>query len=183
MFRLALMIGFLVALAPAVRADVESGPKPGTKVAALKVFAVTGAIENKEVDYVAERKDKPTVYLFVNAEKFSRPMNRFMKVLDGKLAGLSDQLAGVAVWVGGEVDANKEFLPKVQMSVKYEKTALTVSSADKNGPKDWGINSDAHLTVVVVHKGKVIKSFAYESVNETDVTAVEEVIKKELKAK
>ena len=38
------------------RADVESGPKPGAAVPELTVFAVTGPVENKAVDYAAERK-------------------------------------------------------------------------------------------------------------------------------
>ncbi len=161
-----------------VCADVESGPKAGEKVGALKVHAVAGTIEDKEVDYAKERKDEPTVYLFVNAEKFSRPMNRFMKELDGKLGDATDKALSVAVWVGGEFDKNKEFLPKVQKSVSYEKTALTAFNGDATGPTGWGINSAAHLTVVVVTGGKVVKSFAYESVNNTDVKSVMNALKK-----
>ena len=164
-------------------ADVESGPKAGDKVGALKVHAVAGTIEDKEVDYAKERKDEPTVYLFVNAKKFSRPMNKFMKTLDGKLGDATEKALSVAVWVGGDFDKNKEFLPKVQKSVSYEKTALTVFNGDASGPKDWGINSAAHLTVVVVTGGKVVKSFAYESVNDTDVKDVLESLKKAVEKK
>ena len=159
-------------------ADVESGPKAGEKVGALKVHAVAGTIEDKEVDYAKERKGEPTVYLFVNAEKFSRPMNKFMKGLDGKLGEAGDKAVSVAVWVGGEFDKNKELLAKVQKSVSYEKTALTAYNGDANGPNGWGINSAAHLTAVVVNGGTVVKSFAYESVNDTDVKDVLEVLKK-----
>ena len=174
--RLALASILLFAGSSLAFADVESGPKAGDKVAALKVHAVTGTIEDKEVDYAKERKDEPTVYFFVNAEKFSRPMNKFMKTLDGKLGDAGDKVMGVAVWVGGEFDKNKEFLPKIQKSVTYDKTALTVFNGDANGPKDWGINSAAHLTVVIVNNGKVVKSFAFESVNDTDVKDVFEVL-------
>jgi hypothetical protein len=159
-------------------ADVESGPKTGEKVGELKAFGVVGKIEGKEADFAAERKDDPTVYLFVSAENFSRPMARFMKTLDGKLAEIDDKAAGVAVWLGGEADAHKERLPKIQMSLKLDKTALTVFTGDKSGPNGWGINPDAHLTVVVANKGKVVKSFAYTSVNETDVQAVLAELKK-----
>ena len=37
------------------------------------------------------------------------------------------------------------------------------------GPNNWAVNADTHLTVVLVNKGKVVKSFAFTSVNETDV--------------
>jgi len=164
-------------------ADVESGPKPDAKVGKLPVFAAVGVSENKEVDYAAERKDKPTVYLFVNSAKFSRPMNKFMKALDGKLTGISDKAAAVAVWYGGDTDKIKEYLPKIQGSVKYEYTALTVYTKDKDGPDGWNLSADAHITVVVVNKGKVVKSIAFESVNETDVKAVEDVLKKAVEKK
>ena len=42
----------------------------------------------------------------------------------------------------------------------------------------WAINGDTHITAVVVHKGKVAKSFAYVSVNEKDVREVMAELKK-----
>lgn len=168
----------LILSAALVVADVESGPKAGEKIGPLKVFAVTGSIEGKEVDYATERKDAPTVYLFVNAEKFSRPMARFMKTLDGKLGDVNDKAEAVAVWVGGDVDKNKEYLPRAQMSLKLNKTALTAFTGDTAGPNGWGINNDAHLTVVLANKGKVVQSFAFVSVNATDVRPVLMALKK-----
>src|SRR5256885_12187161 len=40
--------------AAVVRADVMSGPEVGAKVAALKVYAVTGDFKEKDVDYRSE---------------------------------------------------------------------------------------------------------------------------------
>lgn len=159
-------------------ADVESGPKAGEKVGELKAFGVVGKVEGKEADFAAERKDDPTVYLFVSAENFSRPMARFMRTLDGKLGEIDDKAAAVAVWLGGDAEAHKERLPKIQMSVKFDTTSLAVFTGDASGPNGWGINPDAHLTVVVANKGKVAKSFAYTTVNETDVRAVLAELKK-----
>ncbi len=168
----------LLVFTPLTRADVESGPKAGEAVKELNVFAVLGPVENKEVDYTAERKELPTVYLFVQSEHFSRPMARFLKGLDGKLGDVNDKALSVAVWLGGDVDKHKEYMPKLQTSLKFEKTALTVFSGEKTGPNNWGINADAHLTAVVVHKGKVVKSFAFISVNDTDVSGVVSELKK-----
>jgi hypothetical protein len=174
MWRVPPVLAMLLFAAPVgvLKADVESGPKAGEKVGELKVFAVTGAIENKEVDYAAERKDAPTVYVFVNAEKFSRPAARFMKELDKRLEDAGKQAAAIAIWVGGDVDKNKEYLPRVNKSLSFDKTALTVFSGDASGPNGWGVNSDAHLTVVVARGGKVVKSFGFVSVNEIDVKGV-----------
>jgi hypothetical protein len=152
-------------------ADVESGPKAGEKVSELKAFAVVGKVEGKEVDFAAERKDQPTVYLFVNAENFSRPMARFMKTIDDRLGEIDEKAAGVAVWLTDDAAKSKEFIPRMQQSLNFDKTALAVLG-DRSGPNGWGINPDAFLTVVVTNKGKVTRSFAYLSVNESDVRPV-----------
>lgn len=174
----AMALGLVVVagFACAARADVESGPKAGEKVAALTAFGVVGTVEGKEADFAAARKDAPTVYLFVKPDSWSRPMARFAKTLDGKL-GADEKAAVVAVWVGGDADKSKEYLPKAQASLKFDRTSLAVF-ADKAGPAGWGLNPDADLTVVVARGGKVVKVFAFGSVNETDVKAVVEALAK-----
>jgi hypothetical protein len=177
------VVGAAFALTPA-RADIESGPKAGENVPALKVFGVVGSAENKEVDYAADRKDLPTVYLFVSAEegglpRGGRPLGRFMKTLDGEVTKASEKAHVVAVWLGDKsFEKHKEYLPRINTSLKFENTSLAAFDGEKSGPKDWGVNPDAHLTVVVAHKGKVVKSFAFESVNETDVRPVLAELKK-----
>ena len=157
------------------RGDVTSGPKEGEKVATLKVYAVTGEPKDKEVDYAGLRKDKPTVYVFVSAKDFGRPMFRFLKKLDEDLG--NDGLV-VAVWLTDDADRAKAYLPKI--APYFQGAALTVFGGTA-GPKDWAINPDAHLTAVVAHKGKVVKSFGYMSLNETDVPEVVETLKKAIK--
>jgi hypothetical protein len=154
------------------RADVASGPKQGEKVAALKVYAVTGEPKEEQVDYAELRKGKPTVYVFVSAKDFGRPMFRFLKKLD---EDLGDDGLVVAVWLTDDPDKSKGYLPKV--SHYFKRAALTVFDGTA-GPKDWGINPDAHLTAVVANKGKVVKSFGYLSLNETDVPEVVKTLKK-----
>src|SRR5262249_6629233 len=77
-------------------ADVASGPKEGEKVAALKVFVVTGEPKDKDVDYAELRQDKPTIYVFVSAKNFGRPMFRYIKTLEEKVG---DDAMIVAVWL------------------------------------------------------------------------------------
>jgi hypothetical protein len=172
-------------LAASTRADdgITSGPEIGKKVPALKVYAVTGAQEDKEIDYASERKDKPTIYLFVQADKWSRPMARFMKALEAKAQKESKEAYIVAIWLTEKPDATKEYLPRAQQSLQFEATALTCFAGDKAGPKGWGINADAHLTAVVANKGKVVVCFGYMSVNETDTAKVQAALKKALAVK
>jgi hypothetical protein len=157
--------------------DVASGPGKEEKVPALKVFDATGLNKDKEVDYAAERKDRPTIYLLIVADKFSRPMNRFMKELDKAVKKDFEDTYVVAVWLTEDLDKTKEFLPRVQQAVQYEATALTCVKG-KDGPREWGINADAHLTVVVANKQKVAATFGYNSINETDVDKVRDALKK-----
>ena len=179
-------LGTALVFVPISRADVESGPKAGDKVAALKAFGVVGTVEGKEADFAAERKDAPTIYLFVQAEEGGkpvggRPLARFMKTLDGQLDKL-DGVAAVAIWLGDKAfDKHKEYLPRINKSLSFEKTSLAAFDGEKSGPEGWGINPDAHITVVVANKGKVVKSFAFTTVNETDVRAVMAELKKAMK--
>lgn len=160
--------------------DVESGPKTGEKVTALKAYGLVGPVEGKEADFAAERKDTPTVYLFVQSEHFGRPMARFIKVLDEKVKTANEKAGVVAVWIGDKeaFAKNKDYLPRVQGSLKLENTAIAAHEGEKSGPNGWGLNADAHVTVVVADKGKVAKTFAFVSVNETDVRKVLAEVKK-----
>jgi len=153
-------------------AELESGPSVGDKVPELKVATITGPAEGKELDQAAERAEKPTVYLFIAADKFDRPMARFIKTLDGKTGEIGQQAHIVAVWLTADAAASKEYLPKAQQSLRLENTSLTVYPGDKAGPGAWGVNPDAHLTAVVAAGSKVAARFGYISLNETDVPAV-----------
>jgi hypothetical protein len=158
--------------------DVSSGPPVGERVAALKVFDATGAYKEKEVDYAAERKEKSTAYVFI--AEWNRPVARFLKKLDGGIKEASEESYLVAVWLTEDPEKMKEYLPRVQESIKLENTAMTVFPGNKNGPEGWGINDRAHVTVVIANKGKVAASLGYVSINETDVPKVQEVLKKSL---
>jgi hypothetical protein len=165
-------------VAPAPAQGVSSGPAAGEKVPALKVFDATGENADKDVDYAAARKGQPTVYLFVRADKFDRPMNRFLRALDGAVQKDFPDVYVVAVWLTDDAAKTKELLPRVQQSVGFGATALTCYAGGAEGPKGWGVNADAHLTAVLANKGKVAATFGYPSLNETDVPAVRDALKK-----
>lgn len=173
-----LTLSALLTLALATRADVTSGPKVGDKVEDFKAFGVVGSIEGKEGSYVAERKGEPTVFVFVQQEHWSRPMARLLKTLDKDAKEANEKAAVVAVWLTEKPDAAKDYLPKAQMSLSFTNTSLGVFEGEKTGPNNWGINTDAHCTVVVTKGGKVVESIALQSVNETDAKKVVEALKK-----
>ncbi len=176
--RIVFSAAVLAVMGSEARAQVASGPAVGDPVKPLKVVAVVGDIKDKELDYAAERKEKPTIYVFIPAEKFSRPMNRFLKTLDGKVKDANAEAYIVAVWLTDDKEKTKEYLPRLQMSVQYQAMALTYFAGEKSGPNDWNVNADADITVVIANKAKVAATFGFRSINETDVPSVEEALKK-----
>lgn len=178
MYRATMAIALLIGTVGFALADVKSGPEVGAKVAALKVFVATGALESKELDIVGERKDKATVYVFIPREKFDRPMARYLKALDKELAGGKEKAEIIAVWLTDQIEPTKEHLPKIQQSLQMEATSLAVFTGEKGSPKDWHINDMAHLTTVVVVQGKVAATAAYQSINETDAQGIVKALRK-----
>jgi hypothetical protein len=173
------MVSICFIVSSAVQAqDVASGPVKGEAVPALKVFDGTGDHAGKEVDYAAEREKKPTVYLLVNADKWDRPVARFVRTLDETLAKEGGEARAVAVWVGSDAEKMKQYLPVAQNALKLQRSVLTAFTGGPAGPDAWGANADAHLTAVVAADGKVAAVFGYRSTNETDVPAVVEALNK-----
>jgi hypothetical protein len=160
-----------------IHAQVESGPVAGAKLAALKVTAATGEFTGEEIDYAEKRKDKPTIYAFVQADRWDRPMARYLKTLDAAVKKAGGDVVVVAVWLTDDAEKSKEYLPKAQMSLNLEMIALTVYAGDKSGPENWGINDRASLTTVVASGETCAARFGYVSLNETDVPAVEKALK------
>src|SRR5690349_5375975 len=151
MIRRTLLFGLpaLAAIPAIADGDLVSGPEPGKALPELKVLDVTGPQKDKELNYVAERKDKPTVYLFLR--EFDRPIARFMKILDTAIVEDGGERMSIAVWIHGELEKNKEYLPRVQMSLKMEKTPMTTYLGDPTVP-GWEIHGDARLTAIVAAK-------------------------------
>ena len=164
----------LVLCAAASAAEPTSGPAAGAAIPALKVFDATGPHSGKDVDYPAERKAKPTVYVFI--KDWNRPAARFLRSVDGGVADDAEGAMVVAVWLSAKTDDTKEYLPKAQMSLKLENTAMTVIAEDAV-PAGWELDTDAAVTVVVASGGKAVKSFRYVSVNETVADEVRKTLK------
>ena len=169
----------LLLLGAAAGAQIVSGPAPGKQLAPLRVFAATGAREGKELDYVAERGDKPTVYVLIR--DWDRPVARFLKTLDGAVHEDSAEALVVAAWLTDEKEETKNYLPRAQQSLKLEVTPLTVFLGDRAGPNEWDISPDARVTVVVARGGKSKAHFGFVSINEMHVPRVREALGKALK--
>ena len=154
----------------------------------FKVFAATGDHAQKEIDAVASRKDKATVYVFLAADQWARPVARYVKKLDEAInAGKGNakdpeanaDLRILVVWLSDDPMKGKEYLPKAQMSLQLARTDWTVFEGPKTGPNGWNIDIASTLTTVLVRRGKEIGRFSYKSVNETDVDEAIQALTKE----
>jgi hypothetical protein len=169
-----------IGLAAPAWGQVRSGPEVGARVSSFQVHAVTGDLAGKTADYVAERKDLPTVYLFVQASAFDRPMARFIRSLDQELdRGVEGAIDArtVAVWLTDDPNQSRDYLPRAQQSLQMTRTDLTVFEGDRFGPNGWSISGDARLTAVVIRNGQVAASLGFGSLNETDVPAIVKALK------
>ena len=158
-------------------AAIESGPAVDSALPELKADAVTGDDAGKKITFTTTRKAKPTVYVFIRSDKFDRPIARYLKVLDKALAELGKDTHIVAVWITDDADKTREYLPKVQQSMKFEATTLALYAEDKLGPNAWALNDRAHVTTIVTDGVKVKARFAEQSLNETNVPEVTAALK------
>lgn len=163
------------------RAAIESGPAVDGALPELKADAATGDDAGKQVSFTTTRKGKPTVYVFIRADRFDRPIARYLKFLDKALVELGKDTHVVAVWLTDDADKTRDYLPKVQQSIKLEATTLALYAGGKPGPDAWAINDRAFVTTVVTDGTKVKARFAEQSLNETNVPEVTAALKPLLK--
>ncbi len=87
-----------------------------TKAKGFPAYAVTGDQSGQTVDFVAARKDEPTLYAFVQAEKWDRPLARLLRTIDEELPAIdgAENLQIIAVWLTDDRTASKEYLPRAR---------------------------------------------------------------------
>jgi hypothetical protein len=164
-------LGILLVASPA-SAQLNSGPDPGSNISPLRVAVVTGENAGETLDVVQPRGALPTIYIFIAADKWDRPLARFLRTLDNDLRKDRSDVAVIATWLTDDVEVAKDYLPKAQQSLQLSQTSLAVFPGDKNGPPGWSIHSGAHLTAVIAADNRVVNSFGYRSLNETSVPEV-----------
>ena len=142
-------------------------------VSKLESVVCVGDQVGEKAELAQARGKNPTIYFFIQAEHWDRPIARLLRELDIKVKdGISDGRI-VAVWLSNnEVDRFKEHLPRVQQSLKLAMTTYAVWPGDPFGPAAWNINRDDHVTIVTARDGKIIGRHAYKSTNEGDAAKI-----------
>ncbi len=157
----------------------DSGPEAGTATEAFEVSAVLGEVQNETVDFVKRRDGKPTVWYFVPHEKWSRPSARLLRRLDERVGDVAADSRIVAIWLTDDDESARNYLQRAQNSLKFARTDFAVYKENATGPGTWGLNTEVDTTVVVTRGGKVIKSFAVVSPNETVADEILSVLRSE----
>jgi hypothetical protein len=153
-------------------AQLSSGPDVASHITPLRVVVVTGDSAGEELDVTQRRGSMPTIYIFIQADKWDRPIARFLRTLDDELRKDRTDVSAIATWLTDDVEGAKDYLPKAQQSLQFSQTSLAVFPGDKNGPPGWTIHPGAHLTAVIAKDSRVIASFGFRSLNETNVPEV-----------
>ena len=170
----------VISMTSIARADISSGPNVGMAVSPLKVFAATGDHAGKDLDYAAERAAKPTIYIFIQHERFDRPLARTLKALEKATIDAGKDSAVVTVFLTSDEAKAKDHLPRIQMSLQFTSNPLVVFPSSTTSPEGWSVNTDAQLTAILVNGGKVAATFGYRSANETVVPEIADALKKAL---
>lgn len=168
----------VVGMVSAAAADNLTEPAVGTAITPLKVFAATGDNAGKDVDYAAERGAKPTVYIFIQHERFDRPLARLLKALEKAAIDGGHDASLITIFLTDDESKTKEHLPRIQMSLQFTANPLVVFKSATMGPEGWSVNTDNQLTAIVVNKGKVAAAFGYRSANETVAPEIAAALKK-----
>src|SRR5438067_4307298 len=97
------LVAAWLSLVNATHAQTTSGPDAGSPIQPLNIAVVTGDGAGEQLDFAARRKRQPTVFAFVQADKWDRPVARFLATLDKELSKDRPEVACVAVWLTDHV--------------------------------------------------------------------------------
>jgi hypothetical protein len=162
------LVAALVVSAAGIAGELKSGPEK--KIAGpFNVKAITGEKKGETFCYVCKfgAEARPAVVL-IFTQKIDDNVATMVKAVDGVQKG-NAKLGTVLVGVSGVEEAD---LQKFQDTNKLL-TPLTVA-VDKDGPKNYKLNKDAAVTVLVYAKGGAIsRNFAFASTKDAAAKATE----------
>jgi hypothetical protein len=155
-------------------AELVSGPPAGTAATAVMAYAPVGARAGEEYDAIASIGDGPGALLFIH--ELTRNGLPVIRAIDQAAAELS--LLGLhtsTLILSDDRTAMETKLKGVNGSLKlHNPIVLSLDGAD--GPGNYALNRKAVLTLVILDKGKVVRSTAFTDVNEKDSASVREWI-------
>jgi hypothetical protein len=169
---------------------VKSGPEVGKDLPGpFHPYNVTGKEAGNFHCVVCTKGLEPVLLVFVRGSAFSDELKKFLGQLDEAIA--KDPKASVsaaAIFLFDDLknvvtdDVNRakyaEMVDKLKNDAKLGQIVLCLDSAD--GPKGYGINPDAKVTVLVCSRLQVVANFAYSDEKSIDASAIVAAVKEKL---
>jgi len=157
--RLWIALTFIAVASPVpAQEKILSGPQPGEKLPPLKVRIVLGDKAGKEVDILADAKDKPTFLVFMN--QWNEEVAELMRVITLYAEQQKKpQLASAVVWLTPDPI---DLIPKLERARPHmpRNTPVGVSLDGLEGPGAYGLNRHVQMTILVADRDGVTSNFA-----------------------
>lgn len=180
---LGLVLAFAVnGVASADDAQLKSGLQAGDSLGAFYVTKIAGAEDDgveqgKNLCYRCRNGAKPQVIVFTRST--DKKVARLLKQLDKAIAENEDSQLRVFVNLLG--DDKEELTSKAKEFASTSKTQnvpFVVPNEFENGPEDYGINSQAEVTITLACDSQVKASHAFAKADDLKVQSVLKDLKK-----
>lgn len=150
--------------------EIVAGPELNKPVPSLKTFQVVGTNADKEIDWKDINQNKPTLLVFVRSDKWDRPVARVLKQLDDSIIAISkdvpDAHMGI-IWVSKDSEKAREYLPKVQQSIKLQASSWNHFNGEVYDAAGWQLSGDGALNIVLVKDNKAMWGRAFSTMQES----------------
>jgi hypothetical protein len=161
--------------------EFKSGPKPGDEVGAFEVKKVTGAPEDgvavgEQLCYRCRLGNRPVVMVFARAA--DKDLAALIKELDKTVARHSEQK--MASFVNLMADKGEEIAKgaeKVIKDTEVENVAVVAPVDQAGTEKQFGLNKEAKLTVVIYNEGVVKATHAIPAKGEVKKELLAQIVK------
>lgn len=163
MIRKFLLAAPLVALVAGVgiAAELKSGPQPGEKIPGpFSPLNINGETAGEKQCLVCRNGANPVVMIFARCAdcEMTQKLIKEVDAITAKNAGC--EMGSFVVFCTDD-DATEKKLKDLSAKEKYKKIVLSIDNPA--GPKNYKVNKDADITVVLYNKHEVKANYAFKS--------------------
>lgn len=169
-----MMVAALVGNAQAE--EVKSGLQVGKSIGPFYVTKTAGAKEDgvkvgANLCYRCKNGSRPQVMVFTRSA--GEKVAELVQNLDAQLKKNSSKQLRAFVNVMGEERVDAEAAAKtLAQNSKASNVPFVIPNEVENGPDNYGLNSDAEITIIMADGGRVKANVAYTKAGDIDVEAV-----------
>ena len=172
----ALAVGGVATADEAAKKELKSGPQTGDSLGAFYVTKIAGAEDDgieigQNLCYRCKNGRKPQVVVFTRST--SPKVAQLVRKLDKAVAdNESSKLCVFVNFLGDDKEELSDEAAKFAAKSKTTNVPFVVPNEFENGPDDYGINTEAEITITLASDLGVKATHAYASGNDMDVASV-----------